>query len=415
LRSPPVPERSREDHLTPLPSPRVHGRASTGPTLSTVHRDPMRYRLLTPIAAAALMIACDAAPSNAPPEYAAVTLDGDSIVLPDPDGSPVLLNIWATWCLPCREEIPYPQRLHGLRRQAGQRLRTGRRSPGRARPEGTAGGPRRHNLDWRGRAGRLRRPGGEGADGGGRADRQGAPGQPCVRCAGGEGGATWAGVLPDGSAQLQPLIAPDLERPDPSLQTAVLLRSRSGSTRTDTIVVREVRTLAPGSASRTRAPGWPSPVAAVGAGGAYALGGLDARYRVLVHDSAGSLVRQICRDARGAPLRHDELGLEGDSLSDRNRSLRRVVKPDAPAPYARLILGVDGSLWVQRDRPAVGGDDDFGRPGAQYDVFNAEGSYLGEVRAPEGVTFQAAAGDTVWGFASTGGAIEVIALSVQLR
>lgn len=44
--------------------------------------------------------------------YAAVTLDGDSVALAGRRGAVVLLNIWATWCHPCREEIPVLQALH---------------------------------------------------------------------------------------------------------------------------------------------------------------------------------------------------------------------------------------------------------------------------------------------------------------
>lgn len=46
------------------------------------------------------------------PPFAAVTLDGDSVRLADLRGAPVLLNVWATWCAPCREEIPELQALH---------------------------------------------------------------------------------------------------------------------------------------------------------------------------------------------------------------------------------------------------------------------------------------------------------------
>jgi cytochrome c-type biogenesis protein len=46
------------------------------------------------------------------PPYAAVTLDGDTVSLEGRRGRVVLLNIWATWCHPCREEIPVLQRLH---------------------------------------------------------------------------------------------------------------------------------------------------------------------------------------------------------------------------------------------------------------------------------------------------------------
>lgn len=44
--------------------------------------------------------------------FAAPTLDGDTVTVADLRGSPVLINLWATWCPPCREEIPYLQSLH---------------------------------------------------------------------------------------------------------------------------------------------------------------------------------------------------------------------------------------------------------------------------------------------------------------
>jgi cytochrome c-type biogenesis protein len=47
------------------------------------------------------------------PSYAARTLAGDSISLALLRGKPVLLNVWATWCLPCKEEIPFLESLHG--------------------------------------------------------------------------------------------------------------------------------------------------------------------------------------------------------------------------------------------------------------------------------------------------------------
>lgn len=40
------------------------------------------------------------------------TLDGQPVSLASLRGSPVLLNIWATWCHPCRDEIPVLQALH---------------------------------------------------------------------------------------------------------------------------------------------------------------------------------------------------------------------------------------------------------------------------------------------------------------
>jgi cytochrome c biogenesis protein CcmG, thiol:disulfide interchange protein DsbE len=46
------------------------------------------------------------------PSYASRTIDGDSISLASLRGAPVLLNVWATWCHPCRDEIPVLQALH---------------------------------------------------------------------------------------------------------------------------------------------------------------------------------------------------------------------------------------------------------------------------------------------------------------
>lgn len=47
------------------------------------------------------------------PSYAARDMKGDSVSLALLRGKPVLLNVWATWCLPCKVEIPYLEKLHG--------------------------------------------------------------------------------------------------------------------------------------------------------------------------------------------------------------------------------------------------------------------------------------------------------------
>ena len=46
------------------------------------------------------------------PEYSAMWLDGSKLELASRRENVVLLNVWATWCGPCREEIPELQRLH---------------------------------------------------------------------------------------------------------------------------------------------------------------------------------------------------------------------------------------------------------------------------------------------------------------
>jgi len=46
------------------------------------------------------------------PAYGALDMAGDSVRLADLRGEVVLLNVWATWCIPCRREVPELQALH---------------------------------------------------------------------------------------------------------------------------------------------------------------------------------------------------------------------------------------------------------------------------------------------------------------
>jgi thiol-disulfide isomerase/thioredoxin len=79
----------------------------------------VRHRLLLLLAACTLA-ACEgvvqgsAAPATgAPaPDFHALSLEGDTLFLSDLRGAPVLVNLWATWCLPCRKETPYLQEIH---------------------------------------------------------------------------------------------------------------------------------------------------------------------------------------------------------------------------------------------------------------------------------------------------------------
>jgi hypothetical protein len=141
-------------------------------------------------------------------------------------------------------------------------------------------------------------------------------------------GATWAGVLSDGTVLLQPLIRPDMDRPDVSWQQSSVFKIRPSSTGASLLIA-------------------------------------------------------------------DELGESG--AGPRAQAVQRVEKPDQPSAYGRIVLGQNGEVLVQRDRPSPLANEVFGRPGAMYDVFYPDGEFVGQVQAPEGAILHAILNDSVTG------------------
>jgi len=63
--------------------------------------------LLILMGALALLNNCAAAQETIPaPDFLLTNLDGNRITLADFEGKVIFLNFWATWCPPCRQEIP---------------------------------------------------------------------------------------------------------------------------------------------------------------------------------------------------------------------------------------------------------------------------------------------------------------------
>lgn len=56
------------------------------------------------------------------PSYRTVSLGGDSVSLAAQRGKVVLFNVWATWCHPCRDEIPELKNIHAKYRARGLEL-----------------------------------------------------------------------------------------------------------------------------------------------------------------------------------------------------------------------------------------------------------------------------------------------------
>jgi cytochrome c biogenesis protein CcmG/thiol:disulfide interchange protein DsbE len=70
-----------------------------------------------------LLTACSGPPQarlgSAAPDFTLQSIDGTSVRLSDFKGKPILINFWATWCVPCREEMPLLQATYEQYREQG--------------------------------------------------------------------------------------------------------------------------------------------------------------------------------------------------------------------------------------------------------------------------------------------------------
>lgn len=209
----------------------------------------------------------------------------------------------------------------------------------------------------------------------------------------------WVGVDARGAVALAPGAQSEPRAPELFFTSLLYLPPRAD--KPDTLAIAPVPVVREGRYAGWSLPGAPRVVAALAADGRIAVGGEDASYSIVVRDATGAAVMQICRDAPAPPLTAAER-LETaipERMPELAAALRNVPPPEQPAPYGRLFFGADGRLWVQRDRnDPLEGVQLHGPPGARYDVFDADGRYLGEVRAPARASLVAAADGRVWAF-----------------
>ena len=62
---------------------------------------------------------CAMTPLSAAPDFTLRAVDGPNVRLQEQRGQVVLVNFWATWCGPCRQEMPQLNKLYERYRAAG--------------------------------------------------------------------------------------------------------------------------------------------------------------------------------------------------------------------------------------------------------------------------------------------------------
>ncbi len=90
----------------------------------------MRYLLL--IVAAAILVAAgisfvqgtdtESLKGKQAPDFTLKALTGETVKLSEQKGKVVLVDMWATWCPPCRKSLPHIQQISANKELAGQGL-----------------------------------------------------------------------------------------------------------------------------------------------------------------------------------------------------------------------------------------------------------------------------------------------------
>jgi thiol-disulfide isomerase/thioredoxin len=86
----------------------------------------LRALLLTAIVAeticASVAAPRDALIGKAAPDFQVTTVDGRKLTLADFKGEVLVLNFWATWCAPCKKELPTLDSFYRIQQPAGLRV-----------------------------------------------------------------------------------------------------------------------------------------------------------------------------------------------------------------------------------------------------------------------------------------------------
>ena len=85
----------------------------------TIYRQAMRAMLGVALAACAGLSGGAASPTATAPDFTLRTADGRNLRLQELRGQVVMVNFWASWCAPCRVEMPHLNKLSDKYRASG--------------------------------------------------------------------------------------------------------------------------------------------------------------------------------------------------------------------------------------------------------------------------------------------------------
>ncbi len=107
--STPAPTRSPSPTSTPAPTRRPSPTSTPAPTSRPAQS---AAPVSTPFPVPSTAPATEAPKKNTAPDFTVLDAYGSSVRLSGKFGKPIVINFWATWCSPCRQELPDLNRLY---------------------------------------------------------------------------------------------------------------------------------------------------------------------------------------------------------------------------------------------------------------------------------------------------------------